>query len=408
VSHRARRPDVRPADSLDDRLRARLASAEVWHGRRAVRAVVDAAPAGTWTIELGRGPSRLVTGRARRAATTITLEAATLEAILDGAESGVDALMARRLAIRGNLALALQVGALLGGTRTAGAHPRTRWVTALGVPTFCLEAGAGPPVILLHGLGATSASMLPTLQALAVDHRVIAPDLPGFGDSGKPVRRLHAGFQAAWLLALMDGLGVERAHLVGNSMGGRIAIEVALRAPDRVDRIVLFAPAVAMLRPFRYFPLALARALLPELAFLPLPLPRRLLVRGLRAIFARPERLADGWYESAIDEFVRVFASPRGRIALFSAARQIYLDPPHGERGFWTRLRALSRPALFLWGDRDPLVPASFARHVADALPTATSIVLDDCGHIPQYEHPATTHALVREFLRTLPSPEAR
>jgi pimeloyl-ACP methyl ester carboxylesterase len=400
---------VRATDSLEDRLRARLASAEVWHGRRPVRAVLDATPAGVWTVELGRGPSRLRAGRARRAATTVTLAPATLAAILDGAESGVDALMARRLSIRGNLALALQLGALLGGTRMPGAHPRTRRLTAHGVPTFCLEAGSGPPVILLHGLGATSASMLPTLQALAADHRVFAPDLPGFGDSGKPLRALHASFQAGWLIALMDALGIERAHLVGNSMGGRIAIEAALRTPDRVDRIVLFAPAVAMVRPFRFFPLALARALLPELAVLPLPVPRHLLVRGLRAIFARPERLADSWYDSAIDEFVRVFASPRGRIALFSAARQIYLDPPHGERGFYTRLRGLSRPALFLWGDRDPLVPAAFARHVADALPTATSIILDDCGHIPQYEHPDTTHALVREFLRSaLPSLEVR
>jgi pimeloyl-ACP methyl ester carboxylesterase len=376
---------------IDLRLRARLAGAEV---TATGTVVLDALPAGAWTVRLRRGRASVERG-VRRADTVVTLDAATLAAILDGTESGVDALMERRLAIRGNLALGLRLGAMIGGPGR-DIHPRPRVIEALGVPTFCLEVGAGPPVVLLHGLGATSASMLPTMRALARDHRVIAVDLPGFGESGKPLRDHHAGYQARWLVAVLDALRLPRAHLIGNSMGGRVAIETALRAPDRVDRIVLFAPAVAFIgKPM----LAVARALRPELAVLLPALPHRWLVRGLRACFARPERLADAWYDSAIDEFRRIYASPRGRVALFSAARQLYLDTPHGERGFWTRLRGLSRPALFVWGALDPLVPVAFARHVTAAVPAATSVILDDCGHIPQYELPEKTHALVREFL---------
>ena len=76
-----------------------------------------------------------------------------------------------------------------------------------------------------------------------------------------------------------------------------------------------------------------------------------------------------------------------------------YLEEAHGEAGFWDRLSALSRPALFLWGERDQLVPSRFAPHVEAVLPGARSIVLDDCGHVPQFEHPAVTHRLVRDFL---------
>jgi pimeloyl-ACP methyl ester carboxylesterase len=270
-------------------------------------------------------------------------------------------------------------------------------VRALDVDTFYLEAGSGPPVVLLHGLGATNASMLPTLVDLARDHRVLAPDLPGFGDSGKPGGEYGPSFFARWLTAFLDVLGIERAVLVGNSMGGRIAIELALVAPERVERLVLYAPSLAFKRFREATPLV--RLVSAQLGALPLVVPRPIVMAALRMMFARPERLHEAWYEAAADEFARVFAIARGRTAFFSAARQIYLEEAHGTAGFWDRLPALRRPALFLWGDRDQLVPARFARHVTESVPQVRSIVLDDCGHVPQFEHAQQTHRLVREFL---------
>jgi pimeloyl-ACP methyl ester carboxylesterase len=132
---------------------------------------------------------------------------------------------------------------------------------------------------------------------------------------------------------------------------------------------------------------------------MPIVMPRALVMATLRMMFARPERLAPAWYDAAADEFARVFATARGRMAFFSAARQIYLEEAHGEDGFWDRLPALSRPTLFLWGDADQLVPCRFAPHVTQALPHAHSVVIPDCGHVPQFEHPPTTHRLMREFL---------
>ena len=107
--------------------------------------------------------------------------------------------------------------------------PKPSVISVRGVDTFLVDAGRGPPIVLLHGLGATNASFLPTLHELSRDYRVIAPDLPGFGDSAKPLRAYHATFFAKWAKALLDALGIERAHFIGNSMGGRVALEVALR-----------------------------------------------------------------------------------------------------------------------------------------------------------------------------------
>jgi pimeloyl-ACP methyl ester carboxylesterase len=164
---------------------------------------------------------------------------------------------------------------------------------------------------------------------------------------------------------------------------------------------VLLAPSPAFRRLRQYVPVV--RLLSPQLARLPMPpLSHRLVVESIKGMMSVPDRLPRAWYDAAADEAVRVFRSPAHRVAFFSCARQIYLEEAHGRRGFWDRLPGLVPPALFVWGDRDRLVPASFARHVSDVLPGAASVVLEDCGHIPHFEHPEDTAALVRGFLQTV------
>jgi pimeloyl-ACP methyl ester carboxylesterase len=351
-----------------------------------------------WTVVIEGPAMHLVSGRLLQRSAEIRADAATLAGMLEGKESGVQAFLDGRLVMRGNLALALKLdGADL--PERPRSFPRARTVPVHGTDTFYLEAGDGPAVVLLHGLGATNASMLPTLVELARDHRVLAPDLPGFGDSGKPAVEYGPTFFARWLVGFLDAVGVERAILVGNSMGGRIAIEAGLVAPARVARLVLYAPSLAFRR-FREAT-ALVGLVSAQLGALPMVIPRTIVMTVLRMMFARPERLHDGWFEAAADEFARVFGTSRGRTAFFSAAQQIYLEEAHGEDGFWDRLPAIQCPALFLWGDRDQLVPWRFARHVTEALPHVHSVVLEDCGHVPQFEHPRLTHCLVRDFLET-------
>jgi pimeloyl-ACP methyl ester carboxylesterase/putative sterol carrier protein len=352
-----------------------------------------------WTVRIRHGHFTLVPGRARDADATIASDPLTLIGVVRGKRSGLEAFLRGRLAVRGNLSLALALDGLFDRRERVSERVKPGRALANGIDTFYVAAGSGAPVVLLHGLGATNASMLTTVAALAPGHRVIAPDLPGFGDSDKPEAAYDPAFYSRWLLAFLDALGVPEASLVGNSMGGRIALEAALTAPERVSNLALLAPSMAFRRFRQAVPLV--RTLSPEWGALPLPLLHAQVRMFVRRLFARPERLPDAWYDAAADEFLRVFRTPRGRVALFAAARQIYLEKPFGKNGFWTRLAGLRVPALFVWGDRDRMVPCGFAKHVEALLPEARSVVLEDAGHVPQFEHPERTHALLGEFLAT-------
>jgi pimeloyl-ACP methyl ester carboxylesterase len=324
----------------------------------------------------------------------------TLLAVIEGRKSGVEAFLEGRLSVRGSLALPLELDDLLPPIHKGGGHVRARRVDVDGVSTFLLDAGPrdAPAVLLFHGLGATSASFLTTLWDLSRDHRVIAPDLPGFGETDKPLRPLRPAYFAQHVVGLMNALDLPRAHLIGNSMGGRVALEVALRYPERAMKLALLAPSMAWLR-FR-FGVGMVRLVRHELAVVPMFLLHGVVVRTLRSLFAVPARVPASAMDAAADEFLRVFATARGRVAFFNALREIYLEDARGRRGFWDRLPSLEKPALFVFGDEDWLVPPGFARFVADALPRARIEVLETCGHVPQFELPARTHEIVRGFLR--------
>ncbi len=396
VLRRPRRSDPY-VDALEEELRRRIALPSARASRRRVRIVFDTS-AGAWTVDLSDGHAALSRGQRGRASVTVRTEPHTLVDVLSGELPAVQAFLEHRLSMRGNIALALELDDLFPPSHR---HPRAQHchrVLVDGIESFYLEAGArsAPPVVLIHGLGATSASFLPTLWDLSADHRVIAVDLPGFGESDKPVRPLHAAFFARWLAGFLDAVGVDRAHLVGNSMGGRVAIETGLRSPDRVGKLGLLAPSLAWMR-YRIGARAV-RLLRPEIAAMPLPMLHRLAVGVLESLFAQPRRVSRAALDAAADEFVRVFSTPRGRVAFFHAAREIYLERPRGDDGFWDRLGHLAVPALFIFGDRDWLVPRAFMKHVRRALPSATCETFHDCGHVPQFELPEQTHARLRRF----------
>ncbi|HEX3596396.1 MAG TPA: alpha/beta fold hydrolase [Polyangiaceae bacterium] len=360
--------------------------------------VLDDGTGQPWTVRIERGRFSLEAGRARDAEATISSDPLTLASIVRGKKSGIEPYLYGRLHVRGNLSLVLK----LDGVFDRREHPTDRLragrVSAAGIDTSYLEVGSGPPVIVLHGLAMTNASMISTVAALAKDHRVIAPDLPGFGDSAKPDGDYDPAFFARWLIAFMDAMGVERAFLVGNSMGGRIALETALVAPHRVEKLALFAASLAFRKNRQAVPLV--RISIPEAAVVPLPLLGLHVRQALKLLFAKPARLHAGWYDAAVDEFLRIFKERRARVAFFKAARQIYLERPFGPQGFWQRLTTLSVPALFIWGERDRLVPPSFARHVEQAVPHAHSVLIEDCGHFPQIEHAELANRLVYDFFQ--------
>jgi pimeloyl-ACP methyl ester carboxylesterase len=335
--------------------------------------------------------ARVVPPVARRPDAVLTADARTWSKIAADLSSGMAAYHGGRLRVRGNLHVGV---GFLAATAPATGGARLRFVqqeTSVGTVSLML-AGKGEPVLFMHGLGTTKASFLPSIAALADHHRCIAMDLPGFGDSDKPVFAPYdPAFFSKWAIAVLDALHIRRAHIVGHSLGGRAAIELGLQHPERVRSLVLMMPSLAWRRdrPWATW----LRLVRPELGVLQLT-PRLVVQRFLDWLI--PD--TSGWAAAGKDEFLRSFMVPSGRAAFYAAARMIYLEEPDGPRGFWSRLSGLAVPSLFIWGRHDRLVPLAFQRHVAQAVPESRHLELA-CGHVPQLECPRQLHGAIRRFL---------
>ena len=334
---------------------------------------------------------------ARPADVVIGTDAETWLRLRAGAINGLEAFRHRTLYARGELDMAVRFEGLFRLPDGRDPHLRVHDVALPGRRVSTLTLGSGPDVLLIHGLGAAKSSFFDLAASLAdAGYRVHALDLPGFGGSSKPA---IAPYTARWfadtVLGVMDALDIERAHLVGNSMGGRVALELGLRRPERVRAIAALCPAVAFIK--RDFH-PLVRMLRPEFGLLPHRLRRGVVERQLWSLFRDPDALDPSVADVMVDEFQRSYASAGARVAFLASARNIYLDRPHGRGGFYPRLAGLQPPALFVWGSHDRLIPPGFRRHVAKALPGAGQIVLDGCGHVPQVERPERTNGLIRRF----------
>lgn len=353
----------------------------------------------SWEVQLHPERCKVSLSGSRNPDVVIGTDSSTWLALREGRMSGLDAFSTRRLWARGDLDKAV---GFEGHFRLSDDRPpllRMHNVRVKGACISSLTAGTGPEhVILIHGLGGAKSSFFETVSALTPEYTVHAIDLPGFGSSSKPLRaRYDANYFARHVLRFMDTLAIDRAHLVGNSMGGRVALEVGLQAPSRVRTLSLLAPSMAFLRGRGWSPLV--RLSRPELAVLPHALGSGQVRRGFWNMIADPHRVDPAVGDIAADEFLRTYRSRPARIAFYAAARNIYLEKPHGTGGFWTRLEALEPPSLFVWGSDDRLVPARFSRHVEAILPDAPQVVFSNCGHVPQVELPERTHPLIRDFI---------
>jgi pimeloyl-ACP methyl ester carboxylesterase len=346
-----------------------------------------------WDAVIARGKLRIRPPAGPEPDAELAADAATWQRIASDVRGGMDAFRRRKLSVRRNLHLGVGFLAATSGITQPGRLTFESVKTKKFGRISILAAGQGETVLCVHGLGGTKASFLPTVAALADSYRVVAMDLPGSGESDKPI---GAPYDAPWFarsaFALLDALGVERAHLIGNSMGGRVAIEAGLIDPERVDGLVLLSPALAWLRDRRWA--TVIRALRPELGLVQLA-PKQITEGLVRRIIPGAQH---GWAAAGVDEFLRSYFTPRGRAAFYAAARNIYLDEPHGDEGFWTRLPELAPRTLFVWGRQDNLVPIAFMRHVERVLPQAKHVELD-CGHVPQLEAPRKTHDAIKRFL---------
>src|SRR3954469_12471427 len=189
-----------------------------------------------WEVRCTALGARVRAGATRRTPdVVIGTDAQTWCALREGELSGIEAFSQRRLYARGDLDLAVGFEGLF---RLPSGRPpllRIHDVPVGRLKLSTLTMGEGPDLLLLHGLGGAKSSFFDTAAALGGRYRVHAIDLPGFGGSSKPrMAPYDAPFFASAVLGAMDAMGIERAHVVGNSMGGRVVIEVGLQRPDRV------------------------------------------------------------------------------------------------------------------------------------------------------------------------------
>lgn len=260
--------------------------------------------------------------------------------------------------------------------------PQEKSVNVFGAKIRYLEAGdaSKPTVILLHGLGATAESWNLTIPALATEYRVIAPDQVGFGKSDKPPLKYRVGTYADFLDKFMSELKIEKASLVGNSMGGWIAGLMAVKYPGRVEKIVLADAAgivPAKVDIDRVY--ALNNSTRDEIR------------ANLKLIFANPMF----HNEALVDQFMtqRVMQGDGGTI------NSIIDSIKRGEDFLNDKLVDIKKPTLIIWGRQDGLIPVSDAMIFNKGIAGSKLIIFENCGHVPQFEKAADFNKEVLGFL---------
>ena len=259
-----------------------------------------------------------------------------------------------------------------------------------------LEAGAGPVVLLIHGMAGTYENWQAVIEPLARRHTIVAPDLPGHGRSAPGAGDYSLGAHAVGLRDLLIALGHERATLVGHSLGGGIAMQLAYQFPEFAERLVLVSSGglgpevsailrVAALPGSDLFIAATARTASRAGA---------VLGRGLAAVGLRPT--------TDVAEVARGYASlaDRDRRAAFLATLRSVINPGGQRIDASDRLYLTSGvPVLIVWGARDPIVPARHGERAHEAIPGSRLEIFDGVGHLPQLEAPARFVAVLERFI---------
>jgi pimeloyl-ACP methyl ester carboxylesterase len=264
--------------------------------------------------------------------------------------------------------------------------PRT--IDAAGVETSYLDAGTGEPIVMLHGSGpgvSAIANWQHNIGTLSQRFRVLAPDIVGFGATERPddvVYSLRTWTDHIW--AFLDAHGIEKTAIVGNSLGGRIALQMATDRPDRITKVVLMgAPGVGM---------TLTDGLAALRAYEPSHDAMRDLLRNYFAV--DPTMITD--------ELVAIRYEASIADGAYAAYRTMFFDPRHAgsELGITEdEVRAIATPALLVHGREDKVVPMQVSVTMLGLLPNADLHVFSGCGHWTQIERADEFSALVSDYL---------
>jgi pimeloyl-ACP methyl ester carboxylesterase len=274
-----------------------------------------------------------------------------------------------------------------------------RWTRIDGRAVNYVEIGSGPPLLFVHGLAGSWQNWLENILAFAADHRVVAVDLPGFGQSEMPREKISIPGYGVFLDRFMDAVGMEAATIVGNSMGGFVGAETAITFPRRVERLVLVAAAGISIEHRRNEPLlkamyvgeSVAQWVTARIAGRSRELAGR--PRGRKAILWYVTPHAERWAPELVIEQAKGAGKPG-----FLPALDALTDYPIRDR-----LGDVKCPTLIVWGRKDLLVPVKDADVFHELIPDSRLIVYDDVGHVPMLEVPERFNADVRAFVAGQP-----
>jgi pimeloyl-ACP methyl ester carboxylesterase len=258
---------------------------------------------------------------------------------------------------------------------------------------YC-ELGEGPAILFVHGLGASWQSWLEQLPEFAASHRVVAMDLPGFGYSESPSEDISIEYYARWTAQFMDALGIESAAVVGNSMGGFVSAELAIKSPERVQRLVFVSAAIFWQNRRRAQPLV-------QLAKLSDAVVARALVRATDDIATR-RRLRYAALATAGFRYPQYVSDELAHEMVRSARRTDgFLPALQALAGYdlEEELPKISCPTLIVWGANDQLVSVKDAERLEDLIPDSRREVFERTGHVAMLERPERFNRLLEEFL---------
>jgi 2-hydroxy-6-oxonona-2,4-dienedioate hydrolase len=265
----------------------------------------------------------------------------------------------------------------------AQAVPQDKTVSVFGAKIRYLEAGdaSKPSVILLHGLGGNAENWQFTVPALAAQFHVFVPDQIGFGKSDKPLLKYRVGTYTDFLDKFMAELKIEKASLVGNSMGGWVAGLMAIKYPNRVEKIVL-ADAAGII------PANVNTDEIYELN----NSTRDEVRANLKRVFANPLFQNN---EALVDQFLTARIGANDGYTINSLIESI----KRKEDFLNERLGEIKKPTLIIWGKQDGLLPVSDADVFNKGIAGSRLIIFDNCGHAPQFEKAADFNREVLKFL---------
>ena len=260
-------------------------------------------------------------------------------------------------------------------------------------------AGQGPPVVLIHGMVNSSRHWEAVAQRLADDVTVIAPDLIGHGDSATPRGDYSLGAHAAVIRDLLAAIDVERATIVGHSLGGGVAMQFFYQFPQRTERLVLVSSGGLG---HEVSPLLRGAALPGASALLSLAAhPRLVTTLSEAGAWLRDRGSGTGVYLQAIARALRPLSAAEARHAFLQTLRSV-IDVRGQRVSARDRLYLLrSIPTLIVWGERDHTIPLAHGRDAHAAIPGSRFVTLPSAAHFPHLEDPDGLAAVIRDFLAT-------